>query len=100
MSNDKFDVETQKEIGRAEALEAMFKSSGWKYAEDDLRLMISELKDIMSINIDDADVKQQIRDRINLAASLEHWIDELKGSVDNVKYLTETKKEERLITRR
>tara|TARA_R100001198_G_scaffold94836_2_gene79093 strand:+ start:491 stop:766 length:276 start_codon:yes stop_codon:yes gene_type:complete len=89
-----------KELARAQALEAMFNSSGWKYAEEELRGFIATLKQIDPEMLDEPDIKQSIRDKINVAAALEHWIDELKGDIENQKVVKEPLKEKRIIERR
>lgn len=82
MSNAKYDAETKQQIGRAQALEAMFSTPGWKYAEQDLFDLVAELKDISTIDLD-SDATQQIRDRKNLAEGLLEWHASLKSQINN-----------------
>lgn len=82
MSNDKYDAETKQQIGRAQALEAMFGSAGWQFAEQDLFDLVAELKDISTIDLD-SDATQQIRDRKNLAEGLLEWHASLKSQINN-----------------
>lgn len=74
-----------KELGRAQALEAMFASSGWKFAEEELQKTITQLRTLDPDILTESNMEQVIRDRINTAACLEHWIDELKGDIENQK---------------
>ena len=89
-----------KELGRAQALEAMFSSSGWKFAEAELRKLIAELRTLDPSILDEPDMKQSIRDKINTAAALEHWIDELKGDIENQKVTKTPLSDEKIIERR
>lgn len=91
MSNDKYDAETQKAIAEAEALQAMFASSGWKIAERKLNEKLNDFKDIAKVDLsaDGDEVKQQLRDRINLVAIIEEWMREMKGTTSNVSRLQE-----------
>ncbi len=89
-----------KELGRAQALEAMFQSSGWKFAEQELQAMIDGLRKLDPEMLDDSDIKQSIRDRINVAAALEHWVDELKGDIENHKFVKEPLNDQKIVERR
>lgn len=82
MSKDNYDAETQTQLSKAQALDAMFNSAGWKFAEQDLIELVQELKDISTIDLD-SDTTQQIRDRKNLAEGLLEWLDSLKSQVNN-----------------
>lgn len=98
MSNDKYDAETNAQLSRAQALEAMFGSSGWKYAQQDLFELIAELKNIETID-EKGDIAQQIRDRKNLAESLIEWYESLKSQVNNAIIMQE-QDENKLVERR
>lgn len=92
MSKDKeYDAETTAQIGRAQALEAMFESSGWQYAENDLFDLVAELKDISTIDLD-GDATQQIRDRKNLAEGLLEWHASLKSQINNAIIMEDVEK--------
>lgn len=90
MSNDKYDAETNEQLSRAQSLEAMFGSPGWKVAEQDLFDLVAELKNIDTIDTQ-GDVSQQIRDRKNLAEALLEWHDSLKSQVNNAIIMQDTK---------
>lgn len=79
---DNYDAETKQQLSRAQALEAMFASSGWEIAEQELEDLINELKDISTIDLE-GDTVQQIRDRKNLAEGLLEWVNALKSQVNN-----------------
>lgn len=93
-----YDAETKKQLSRAQALHAMFESSGWKFAEEELFEFIAELKDISTIDLE-TDAAQQIRDRKNLAESLLEWIETLKSQVNNA-IIMQDSKESKVIERR
>lgn len=99
MSKDNFDAETKAQLGRSDALRAMFESSGWKYAEEDLMELIAELKDISTIDLE-IDTVQQIRDRKNLAEGLLEWLESLHSQVNNGIILRDTEKKPEIIERR
>ena len=82
MNNDNYDKETKQQLSKAQALHAMFESTGWQYAEQDLIEFIGELKDISTIDLE-SDTAQQIRDRKNLAEGLLEWVESLKSQVNN-----------------
>ena len=98
MSNDRYDPETEAQLGRAQAIEAMLGSAGWKYAEEDLFDLITQLKDISTID-EQGDVAQQIRDRKNLAEGLTEWYESLKSQVNNA-IIVDSKYVSTLIERR
>ena len=99
MSNDNFDDETKQYISEGEALAHMFGTPGWSVAERELTNLIAELRDVTGLDLDKDDIKQQIRDKINTAAAMEHWLDELKGQVMNTENF-EKGSDDTLITRR
>jgi len=99
MSKDKFDKETNYQLSRADAINAMLESSGWRFAEEDLQQYISELKDITTVKMD-GDVQQQLRDRINTAAVLEDWLENLKSQVNNAIIMKGEEDKSKLISRR
>lgn len=96
--NTQYDEETTRQLTKADALNAMFGSSGWQYAEEDLLDLIAELKDISTIDLD-TDPAQQIRDRKNLAEGLLEWVESLKSQVNNGIIMQETHID-RLVVRR
>lgn len=98
MSNAKYDAETTEQLSRAAALEQMFSTPGWKYAEEELNAVVAELKDISTIDLQ-SDAAQQIRDRKNLAEGLLEWVESLKSQVNNAIIITE-EKSSTLMTRR
>ena len=98
MSNDNLDAETKTQLSRAQALDALFKSSGWKFAEEELFDFIAELKDISTIDLE-SDTAQQIRDRKNLAESLLEWVETLKSQVNNA-IIIESNHDNKIIERR
>lgn len=98
MAQHNYDAETEAQLGRAQAIEAMLASSGWKYAEQDLLELIAELKDISTIDLN-TDTNQQIRDRVNLAEALTEWHESLKSQVNNAIIVDSTEKS-KLIERR
>ena len=93
-----FDQETTEQLTKAQALDAMFASTGWQHAEADLLELIAELKDISSIDLD-SDVQQQIRDRKNLAEGLLEWVESLKSQVSNGIMVVETTKSNLIVRR-
>ena len=101
MSNDKkqFDAETNKQISRAAAIEAMLGSAGWSFAEEDLMEFIKVLKDVSSIDVN-GDVNQQVRDHVNAVAILEEWLESLKSQVNNAIIVTEKRTGAHLVERR
>jgi len=82
------DAETKSQLNRAQAIEAMLASSGWAFAEQDLMEYVAKLKDIGTIDLDDENVIQQLRDQINTAAVLEDWLESLKSQVNNAIIVT------------
>lgn len=83
MSKDNFDAETTKAISEAEALDAMFNSSGWQVAERKLLALISALRDARNIDLTREDASTQIKVNVAIADNLETWINDLKGDVNN-----------------
>lgn len=100
MNNDNYDAETTKQLGRAQAIEAMLSSSGWKYAEEDLKDFILTLKDVSSIDMNAGNVEQQLRDHINAAAILEEWLETLKSQVNNAIIVTGDNNPSKIVERR
>lgn len=99
MSKDNTDAETQKELSSSQALEAMFASSGWQVAEEELLSLISQLRDVRNIPIND-DVALNIKVNLAVAENLEIWLDDLKGRVDNAIIVEKETNEQNLIVRR
>lgn len=95
-----FDAETNKQLSRADAINAMLQSSGWQFAEADLMEYVTQLKDISGIDLNAEDVVQQIRDRRNTAACLESWLDDLKSQVNNAIIIRSDEKGPNLVERR
>lgn len=96
MSNDK---ETDKLTAEAEALEAMFGSSGWEIAERELKDMVDALRDIRTIPRD-GDVVLNLEVRDKTAQAIEEWVDILKSQVNNVTILKDHIKDTKLVERR
>lgn len=99
MANDNLDAETKHQVNRAQAIEAMLGSTGWSFAEEDLKDFIATLRDVSTIDIN-GDVNQQVRDHINAAAILEEWLDSLKSQVNNAIMVTDKTTPSRLVERR
>lgn len=97
MNNDN---ETKLAVAEAEALQAMFESSGWAVAERVLTSYIMTMKDISTIDPRDPQIQQTVRDRINVVAVLEEWVNDLKGRVNNVAYMVTPVKTDPLVERR
>jgi len=100
MTNSNFDTETKQLIAEGEALSAMFESSGWKIAERELMQMIADLQNVSTLDVTDKDLGQQVRDRINTVASLQQWLSDLRGRVNNVIMLQAEPTQSNLIVRR
>lgn len=100
MNNAKYDKETAAQLSRADAINAMLESSGWAFAEEDLNGYISELKDATTLNPDDPNMVQTLRDRINTAAVLEDWLENLKSQVNNAIIMRSDSDTSNLIERR
>lgn len=96
MNNDNYD----QALTEADALNSMFETPGWAIAEREFNVLITTLKDVTLIDTSKEDVLQQVRDRINTAAALNAWLDDLKGRVNNAKYLAKPDKQSNLIVRR
>ena len=96
MNNDK---ETQETLSEAEALEAMFQSSGWAVAERELNDLIAGLRDTRSVPRDgDVVLNLEIRDKT--ANVLEEWVDSLKSLVNNATIILDNKKTNKIVERR
>ena len=103
MSKDNFDAETTKVISEAEGLGAMFESSGWATAEKHFDNLVSQLKDISTLQEEiekGGDITQLARDRINTVAVMEEWMNGLKSKVNNVTMMSNTVQKSTLVTRR
>ena len=96
MNNDN---ETKKVIAEAEALEAMFGSSGWEIAERELSDIINALRDTRSVPRD-GDVLLNLEVRDKTAEALEEWVEILKSQVNNVTILKDSPKKDKLVERR
>lgn len=77
-----YDEETTEQLTKAQALEAMLRSSGWQVAEADLLEMITQLRDIRNIP-SDGDIAEEIKVNKKVAESLEDWLSLLKSQVNN-----------------
>lgn len=95
-----FDAETTLAIAEAEALDAMFKSSGWAIAERKMNAIIAACRDARAIDITRDDVDIQIKVNVAIADNLEIWVNDLKGSVNNVIMLKGEPTNDKLMTRR
>lgn len=84
MNKDNLDTETSRLIAEAEALSAMFSSSGWAVAERAFNELISDLRNIETVDIDGGDISQQVRDRINTASMMRSWLADLKSRVNSI----------------
>lgn len=100
MSKDNYDAETTQAISEAEALQAMFKSSGWQVAEAALNEIINDLQSINTLDVQDQDLSQQVRDRLNTVAALQQWLSDLHGRVENVTIMQGNSEDDKLMTRR
>lgn len=100
MNNDNFDLDTNKILAEAEALQAMFDSSGWQIAESSLLQTIADLQNVSTLDVSDKDLGQQVRDRINTVASLQQWLSDLRGRVNNAIMMKAEPNKDKLITRR
>lgn len=101
MNSDNLDKETQQLVAEGEALSALFASSGWEIAERELSKAISELKTLDSIDLQgDEDVATQIKVNLAIANSLQLWVDDLRGRVNNVIMMKEKPVNSPLIERR
>ena len=99
MSNDK-DPETTQMEGEAEALEAMFGSSGWAIAEKELHSVIDALRDISTIDDNDPNIGMNVQVRKKTALALEEWVNILKSQVNNVIISKEGVRTSKLVERR
>ena len=95
-----FDAETTHAIAEGEALDAMFKSSGWQVAERKLNSLIAACRDARAIDLTRADAPKQIEVNLAIADNLEIWVNDLKGSVNNVIMLKGEPTNDKLMTRR
>ena len=95
-----FDADTTKQLGRAASIEAMLGSTGWSFAEADLKEYIAKLKDISTIDLTAENVTQQIRDQVNTAAVLEDWLESLKSQVNNAIIITRDEQTTNTVERR
>lgn len=95
-----FDAETTHAIAEGEALEAMFKSSGWEIAERKMSSLIAACRDARAVDITREDAATQIKVNLAIADNLEIWVNDLKGSVNNVIMLKQDPVNDRLVTRR
>lgn len=100
MNSDNFDFETKRVMAEAEALGAMFESSGWKIAEASLLDTIVDLQNVSTLDVTDKDLAQQVRDRINTVAALQQWLSDLRGRVNNVIMMNKDSTNNKLMTRR
>lgn len=99
MSKDNYDTETKQALSEADALSGMFKSSGWKIAEEALNDIIAELRDARNLPMVE-DVADHLKVNLAVAENLEAWVDDLKGRVDNAIIMSDSKDSKDLITRR
>lgn len=99
MSNDNFDSETNLAIAQGQALDAMFKSSGWQIAETKMNALIAACRDARAIDLSRPDAAKQIEVNLAIADNLELWVNDLKGSVNNVIMMQDEKRVDRLMTR-
>lgn len=95
-----FDPETTLAIAEGEALEAMFKSSGWAIAERKMNAIIAACRDARAIDLKREDAAKQIEVNLAIADNLEIWVNDLKGSVNNVIMLKGEPTNDKLMTRR
>lgn len=100
MSNANYDAETTKILAEAEALEAMFQSSGWAVADRALTATISALRDVRNIDITREDTTLQLRVNAAIADNLEEWVNDLRGRVNNAIIMKSEPTKDNLITRR
>lgn len=95
-----FDPETTHAIAEGEALEALFKSSGWEIAERKLNALIAACRDARAVDVSRDDAATQIKVNLAIADNLELWVADLKGSVNNVIMLKGEPTNDKLMTRR
>lgn len=95
-----YDAETKLAVAEGEALEAMLKSSGWAVAERKLNAIIAACRDARAIDITRDDATVQIKVNVAIADNLEEWLNDLKGSVNNVIMMTSEPTQNKLTTRR
>lgn len=95
-----FDAETTKVVAEGEALDAMFKSSGWQIAECKMNALIAACRDARAIDLTRPDASKQIEVNLAIADNLELWVNDLKGSVNNVIMLKGEPANDKLMTRR
>lgn len=100
MSSANPDADTHVALREAEALEAMFETPGWAVAERELNVLIDTLKDVTRLDVEEGDITQQVRDRINLVAAMQSWLDDLRGRVNNARYTKTPETTSNLVTRR
>ena len=104
MSNDnsKIDDETTVALQEAQALEAMFSTSGWVVAQRAFDECVGVLSDSRTIDekLDPLEFGQEARARMKIVKAMETWLSDLKGRVNNVKHLTTEEPESNLMTRR
>ena len=89
--NKKYDKETNEQLGRAQAIEAMLTSSGWEFAKQDLLEIINQLRDVRNIDLTRDDASNQVLVNLSIADNLEEWLDGLESQVNNAIIVTERK---------
>ena len=99
MSN-KFDAETNAQLSRAAAIEAMMLSAGWEFAMQDLNAIVADLRDVGGIDTTREDVATQIIVNKAIADNLTQWVDDLNSQVTNGIIMTEGVKTDSLVERR
>ena len=101
MNNAKqpLDAETQKIVSEAEALEAMFASTGWRVAEKEMEAFIGELRDTRTVPRD-GDIAKNLDIRDGIASGIEEWLESLKSQVNNVTIMKDSPIKETIIERR
>jgi hypothetical protein len=89
MPQSNLDAETQKVLREADALQEMFATSGWGVAERVFNEYIDTLDKVSTIDTS-KDINQQLRDRINVVASLRAILDDIKGRVSNAQHFAQS----------
>ena len=100
MSKGNLDKDTQRVVAEGGALDAMFGSSGWEIAEKSLQETVAALRDVGSIDLTRDDVTLQLQINKGIAESLDFWLNDLKGRVNNVTMMSSPKEGSTLIDRR
>ena len=89
MPQSNLDAETTVAISEAEALRTMFESAGWAVFERVWNDYVDTMDKVSTID-PTKDMAQQLRDRINVVATLRAIMDDVKGRVTNAQLFVST----------